>query len=119
MGKDTVIFLHHPTRSQNGIGEWISGIERRQVFAQKGDVSSSEFFNASQIGLSPDLRFTVFSGDYEGETVLDHDGQKYSIYRVYRPAQDTVELYCQREAGTAAAEAAAVQSEDQQNEDLG
>ncbi len=64
-------------------------------------VSSSEFFAASQIGLSPEMRFTMFAGDYNGETVIDHNGVNYSVYRTYQSAPDVIELYCQREAGTA------------------
>lgn len=111
MSKSTVIFLHRPTREQNSIGEWIATTEKVEVFAQVQSVSSSEFFNASQIGLSPEMRFTMFSGDYQGETVIEHEGANYSVYRVYHNAPDTVELYCQREAGTAVAET--VQDENQ------
>ena len=70
-----------------------------EVFAQVQSVSSSEFFNASQIGLAPDVRFVMFAGDYQGEEVVEHEGKNYSVYRVYHNG-DFVELYCQREAGT-------------------
>ena len=101
--RSTIIYLHRPTRTKNRIGEWISSIERVEVFAEIQSVSSSEFFNASQIGLAPELRFTMFSGDYQGESVIEHDGQNYSVYRVYHNG-DSVELYCQRDAGTSAAD---------------
>ena len=96
--RSTVIYLYRPTRSKNDIGEWVSSIERIEVFAQIQSVSSSEWFNASQIGLAPEIRFIVFSGDYQGETVIEHEGQTYAVYRVYHNG-DFVELYCQREAG--------------------
>ena len=98
---DTVLLLHHPTMTQNSIGEWIQDVEMVQVFAKVQEVSSSEFFNASQIGLAAEKRFLVFSGDYHGEEVLEHEGNNYSVYRTYHSG-DFVELYCQREAGTAA-----------------
>ena len=97
--KDTVIKLHRPTRQKNAIGEWVETIEKVEVFARVQSVSSSEFFNASQIGLAPDVRFLVFHGDYQNEEVLEHEGKNYSVYRVYHNGDD-VELYCQREAGT-------------------
>lgn len=98
---DTVLLLHHPTTTQNSIGEWVQDVENVQVFAKVQEVSSSEFFNASQIGLAAEKRFLVFSGDYHGEEVLEHEGNNYSVYRTYHNG-DFVELYCQREAGTAA-----------------
>lgn len=100
MAKDTTLYLHRPTKTQNSIGEWISSVDRIEVFAQVQEISSTEFFAASQIGLAAEKRFLVFSGDYQGEAVLDHDGTNYSVYRTYHSG-DYVELYCQIEAGTA------------------
>lgn len=101
MPKDTVITLHRPTRAKNSIGEWISTIQLVDVFARVQEVSSFEFFSASQIGLNPEKRFLVFAGDYQNEMVITHEGVNYSVYRTYKPSLDTVEIYCQREAGTA------------------
>lgn len=100
MGKDTTVFLHRHTMTQNAIGEWIPAIVRVEVFAQIQEVSSSEFFAASQIGLAAEKRFLVFAGDYQGETVLDYDGNNYSVYRTYTSG-DYIELYCQFDAGIA------------------
>ena len=101
MSKATVLTLFRPTRTQNSIGEWISVTEPVDVFAEVQSVSSSEFFAASQMGLAPEYRFTMFHGDYNGETILEHEGQRLSVYRTYHNGPDTIELYCQREAGTA------------------
>lgn len=103
MSKSTVIKLVHPTREQNSIGEWTASEQLVEVFAELQSVSSSEWFNASQIGLAPDYRLTMFKGDYQGEEVIEYDGERYSVYRVYHNG-DFVELYCQREAGTSAVE---------------
>lgn len=104
MLNDTTLLLHRPTRAQNVIGEWIPSVEKVEVFAKVNEVSSSEFFAASQIGLAPEKRFLVFTGDYEGETVVEHNGVVYSVYRTYQTTPDLIEIYCQREAGTAAVE---------------
>lgn len=101
MIRDTTIYLHRPTKTQNAIGEWISSVDRVEIFAKVNEVSSSEFFAASQIGLSPEKRFLVFAGDYEGETVVEYNGAIYSVYRTYQTTPDVIEIYCQRESGTA------------------
>ena len=103
MSKSTVITLQRPTREQNSIGEWVSTVLPVQVFAEVQSVSSSEFFAASQVGLAPEYRFTMFDGDYNGEAVIEYEGQKLSVYRTYHNGPDSIELYCQREAGTATA----------------
>ena len=100
MSKSTVITIQRPTRTQNSIGEWISAVLPVQVFAEVQSVSSSEFFAASQVGLAPEYRFTMFDGDYNGEDVLEYEGQKLSVYRTYHNGPDSIELYCQRDAGT-------------------
>ena len=101
IGQSTAIYLHHPTQAQDLKGEWIPTIEKIEVFAEMQSISSSEFFAASQIGLAPEMRFTMLVGDYNGETVVEHNGVNYSVYRTYQSAPDVIELYCQREAGTA------------------
>lgn len=101
MDRSTPIYLVQQTRSQNSIGEWVSSESLRRVFANVASISASEYFNASQIGLNPEIRFTMFAPDYDGETVIEYLGQRYSVYRIYRATADRMELYVQREAGTA------------------
>ena len=96
---DTVLLLHHPTTTQNSIGEWIQAVEKVQVFAKVQEVSSSEFFNASQIGLAAEKRFLVFSGDYHGEPIVEHEGLRYGVYRTYEHGDQT-EVYVERKGGT-------------------
>lgn len=101
MDRSTPIYLVHETKTQNAIGEWVSSEELRKVYANVSSVSASEFFNASQIGLNPEIRFTMFAPDYDGETKVEYNGFRFSIYRIYRATTDRMELYAQREAGTA------------------
>ena len=101
MDRSTPIYLVHETMEQNSIGEWVSTETLRKVYANVSSVSASEYFSASQIGLNPEVRFTMFAPDYDGETKVEHNGVRYSVYRIYRATADKMELYAQREAGTA------------------
>jgi hypothetical protein len=101
MDRSTPIYLVQQTRTQNSIGEWITSESLRRVFANVASISASEYFNASQIGLNPEIKFTMFAPDYDGETVVEYLGHRYSVYRIYRATADRMELYVQREAGTA------------------
>ena len=101
MDRSTPIYLVQQTRSQNSIGEWVNSESLRRAFANVASISASEFFNASQIGLNPEIKFTMFAPDYDGETVIEYLGQRYSVYRIYRATADRMELYVQRETGTA------------------
>lgn len=101
MDRSTPIYLVRQTREQNAIGEWISTETQRRVFANVSSISASEYFNASQIGLNPEVRFTMFAPDYDGELIVELNGVRFSVYRIYRATTDKLELYAQREAGTA------------------
>jgi hypothetical protein len=101
MDRSTPIYLVRETRTQNAIGEWVSTETLRKVYANVSSVSASEYFNASQIGLNPEVRFTMFAPDYDGELIIEYNGYRFSVYRVYKATTDKLELYAQREAGTA------------------
>ena len=101
MDRSTPIYLVHETKAQNDIGEWVSTEVLRKVYANVTSISASEYFSASQIGLNPEIRFTMFAPDYDGELIVEYNGVRFSVYRIYRATSDKMELYVQREAGTA------------------
>lgn len=71
----------------------------RQVYCDVHSVTQTEFFAGQQSGLKPNLKFTIFSGDYNGETVLEFHDEKYTIYRTYNANSDYIELYGQKDIG--------------------
>lgn len=73
---------------------------RREVFCRCESVSRTEFFDGGRSGLNPEFMFTVFAGDYAGESLVEYHGQTYSVYRTYRAGGDYMELYVQRKGGT-------------------
>ena len=82
------------------------GVERetflsRTVMCNKQSVTRSEFFGGGRSGLNPEMVFSVFAGDYEGETLCRFHGQTYTIYRTYlADADDYIELYVERKGGS-------------------
>lgn len=99
---DTVITLIGPSvREQDDTGVWrTSGESSTDVFAQVSSINRREFFSAGQSGLQPEHQFTIFAGEYNGESVCVYGGKRYAIYRTYHvPGTDYLELYVQREAG--------------------
>lgn len=70
----------------------------RQVFCEVSSITQSEFYAAANAELQPEFRFSVFFGDYEGESIVEYQGARYAIYRTYR-ADDYMELYAERKAG--------------------
>lgn len=99
MDRSTPFYLLTPSRTQDAIGQWVTTFTQRQVFGEVGSVSASEFFAAGQNGIKPELRITMFSGDYNGEENVEVNGVQCSVYRTFFAKTDTVELYCERRAG--------------------
>lgn len=72
-----------------------------QVFAKVESITRQEFYHAGRNGLNPAFKFTVFAGDYSGETVCIYNGNQYGIYRTFHvPGTDYIELYAERKGGT-------------------
>ena len=99
---DTTITLTTPgTRVQGSDGVWRDGTPTsREIFARMDSVSRNEFYAGGEAGFRPEMRFTVFPAEYQGEDRLLWNGDAYAIYRTYLvPGTDDLELYVQREVG--------------------
>ena len=100
MDRSNVIILKKETYSKDKFGVTVRSMSSRQVYCQVDNVTMSEFFEGGRNGLNPEYRFTTFFGDYDGEKIVEFNGETYGIYRVYRTKSDTIELYAERKGGT-------------------
>ena len=69
------------------------------VFCEVYSITQTEFYAAANTELNPEYRFNVFFGDYNGESIVEYQGTRYSVYRTYRNG-DYMELYVERKIGT-------------------
>lgn len=100
MDRSNVIKLIAETKVQDSNGVWRVTETERQVFCQVDSVTRSEFFEAGRNGLNPEFRMTMFFADYEGERIVEYEGNRYSVYRTYYGRNDDLELYVERKGGT-------------------
>ena len=100
MDRSTPIKLVAQTRTQDKYGVWRESRTERDVFAQVDNVTRAEFYEAGRNGLNPEFRMRVFFADYEGESELIYNGNRYAIYRTYQTRTDELELYVERKGGT-------------------
>ncbi|MFY9174530.1 MAG: phage head closure protein [Peptococcia bacterium] len=63
----------------------------RKVFASKKSVRQSEFYQAENVGLKPELIFEVRSIEFNNDEKVRHNGVEYAIIRAY-DAGDRTEL---------------------------
>lgn len=100
MDRSDVINLIETLTRQDELGVWQKTEISRTVFCQVESISQREFYEAGRNGLNPALKFIIFFGDYNGESVVTYKGQNYAIYRTYQRKDDLLELYCERKGGT-------------------
>lgn len=99
MDKTTVITLVKEIVSYDEIRQPIKTYSRREVYAQFRGVYRAEWFEAGRVGLKPDITFVMSAFDYEGEKLIEWNGNRYGIYRTYIGRNDAIELYCEKKGG--------------------
>lgn len=81
------------------------GVQRKnetitEIFADVQSISANELFQAGQNGYKPMYRMDIYAFEYNNQSIIEYNGQRYSIYRKYQSRQDILELYVQKEIGT-------------------
>ena len=64
-------------------GEPVQSYEWREVYANRKSIRQSEFYQAGNIGLKPELMFEVHSFEFNNDEKVKFEGQEYSIIRAY------------------------------------
>ena len=96
---DVIAYLLGKAITMNQLKQEVEVDTRTEIFAQKEEISQSEFYKGGEAGLKPEFRLKTAIIDYNGEREVELDGKKYGIYRTYERDQDYIELYCGRKGG--------------------
>lgn len=99
MNKSDVAYLVSESYSQNDYGVIEKTTQKRKIFCNVTSVNSQEWFEGGRNGLNPQYRFTVYSFEYLGESVVEYRGVFYSIYRTFILGVDEIELYAEKRQG--------------------
>lgn len=77
--------------------------EPRFVYADKRSITRSEFYNAAQSGMKPEIVFTINRFEYHDEHTVEFGGVLYTVIRTYESnpksgtaVDETLELVCER-----------------------
>lgn len=61
----------------------------RQVFCGVRSIGQSEFYQAQTTNLQPEIKVVLADYlDYQGETLVEYDGTRYSVLRTFRAGQE-------------------------------
>lgn len=63
---------------------------------RKRTTTRSEFYQAAQADLKPSLVLEIHSFEYDQQTHLEFEGQRYRVIRTFEKGQDLLELTCER-----------------------
>ncbi len=91
---DLICYLQSVTITYDEIGNSIETPVNRLVFCAELSIYSSEFFNAGQTGIKPELMLVVDIEEYDGEESLLYNDNPYNVYRNYPRPDGLIELYC-------------------------
>ena len=84
-----VITLIQQNRSVDDYGDPVITETARDVFAKLGSIGQKEFYQAHAVGLQPEIKFILADYlDYDGEELVQHNGQRYRVLRTYRKGQE-------------------------------
>ena len=99
MRKSVVAYLVKQEWLQDDEGIMHDDAVKRKVFCKLSSINSQEWFEGGRNGLNPQFKFSMFSHDYHGETLIEYEGVMYSIYRTYYKSIDEIELYTEFRKG--------------------
>lgn len=96
------VTLIDETVSRDDIGQEVITETLTTIQADRESVSRSEFYQAANTGLKPELVLLVHEFEYGGQRLMKFDGGYYTIIRTYTVERDglrMVELVGERRLG--------------------
>ena len=98
---DDILTLIKQTQGVDEYGDPTTTETRREVFCDKVSIGQKEFYQAHAVGLQPEMKLVIADYlDYDGERLVEYDGQIYRVLRTYRAGQE-LELVVYREVNPA------------------
>jgi hypothetical protein len=74
-------------------GHYTTSETAREVFCSISDgVVRTEYYEALKSGVKLSATAEVYADDYASETILEHNGTRYNIQRIYPTGYGTLEL---------------------------
>lgn len=93
------IVLIAETFETDEYGNQVKTGTERTIQATKRSIMMSEFYEAAQAGIRPEVSFIVHPYEYEGEQVVRYKNMNYSVIRLYEKNDEELEIYLQKKLG--------------------
>ena len=96
---ETRVKLISAEYTENEFKQQVSNEKVRSVFGSVKSVGANEFFKAGQTGLKPKFVVEIRVSEYDGETLVEVHGKRYTVYRTYINRNENIELYLEERSG--------------------
>lgn len=96
-----IIYLITNKLEEDEIGNINSSFDLyNKCYAKKQSVRTSEFYNATMIGMNPSVEFVIKKLNYSGESELLWNNERYEVLRVVEPKNKfDIVLVCSKKIG--------------------
>lgn len=96
-----IIYLVNIVKGEDEIGNVLPSSETlTKCYAKKQSLRTNEFYNATMVGLTPSCEFVVKRLNYNGESELEWNNERYQIIRTIDPKNKfDIVLVCSRKIG--------------------
>lgn len=90
---DTITLIAEAT-GQDTDGYQAAVPTKTEIYANVKSVRRTEFYEALRSGITAAVVFDIFAHDYDGQRLIEYDGEVYKVERAYQTKIDRLELTC-------------------------
>lgn len=96
-----IIYLIEEQKVADAIGNFVSATSSSEkIYAKVQSVRTNEFYNATEIGITPSIEFVIKKLNYHGEHEIKWNNTKYEVIRVVDPKNKfDIVLVCSKKIG--------------------
>lgn len=96
-----IIYLVNEEQKEDSIGNVETSFELyKKIYAKKQSVRTSEFYNATMVGLTPNIEFVIKKLNYHNEDEVIWNNERYSVIRTIEPKNKfDIVLVCAKKIG--------------------
>ncbi len=101
MNYSEIIYLIRQFKNMDDIGNYLSSSETKQkCYAKKQSVKTGEYYSAIEVGLTPNCEFVIKRLNYNGESELEWNDERYQVLRTIDPKNKfDIVLVCSKKIG--------------------
>lgn len=95
-----VIYLLTQTYTTDSIGNKIPGVpESKKVYAKQNNVSTKEFYNAVEVGITPSCEMQIRKSNYSGQVYVNYNNVTYHVIRTIKKGITDIVLVLEIKVG--------------------